>query len=105
MIEQVSLPVLTPDGSELLAADLLGGSLAVINPDSPTNSYFIPIAPVSGQPACNIGPMSGVLTSVSRPTTQFERKPLVVCVESNALRALTSLYARPKMPLQDGLSP
>ena len=48
---------LTPDGSELLAADLLDGSLAVINPDSPANSYFIPIAPASGQPACNTGPL------------------------------------------------
>ena len=48
---------LTADGSELLAADLLDGSLAVINPDSPANSYFIPIAPASGQPACNTGPL------------------------------------------------
>lgn len=48
---------LTPDGSQLLAADLLDGSLAVINPDNPASSYVIPIAPVSGQPSCNVGPM------------------------------------------------
>ncbi len=55
--KQFSGLALTPDGSQLLAADLTDGSLAVINPDNPANSYFIPIAPVSGQPACNIGPM------------------------------------------------
>jgi hypothetical protein len=39
---------LTPDGSQLLVADLLDGSLAVINPDTPSNTYAIPIAPVTG---------------------------------------------------------
>ena len=53
---------LTPDGSLLLAADLLDGSLAVMNPDSPSNSYVIPIAAVTtgnsfGNTGCKIGPM------------------------------------------------
>lgn len=49
---------LTPDGSSLLAADLLDGSLAVLNPDNSTTNYVIPITPVqTGNPGCNIGPL------------------------------------------------
>src|SRR5439155_25363753 len=35
---------LSLDGSLLLATDLLDGSLGAINPDTPSNSYVIPIA-------------------------------------------------------------
>ena len=49
---------LTPDGALLLAADLLDGSLAVVNPDSPSSSYLIPIAPVNtSDPRCTQGPL------------------------------------------------
>jgi hypothetical protein len=49
---------LTPDGSSLLAADLMDGSLAVLNPDNPGTNYVIPITPVqTGNPGCNIGPL------------------------------------------------
>jgi hypothetical protein len=49
---------LTPDGSLLLAADLLDGSLAVISPDNPATSFVIPVTPVqTGNPGCNIGPL------------------------------------------------
>lgn len=49
---------LTPDGSSLLAADLLDGSLAVLSPDNPGTNYVIPITPVQrGNPGCNIGPL------------------------------------------------
>ena len=51
---------LSPDGSQLLATDLLDGSLSVINPDTSANTYAIPIAqPVpTGQPGCSmIGPL------------------------------------------------
>src|SRR5205807_2020614 len=34
---------LTPDGSQLLVADLPDGSLAVIDPDAPSSTYAIPI--------------------------------------------------------------
>lgn len=47
---------LTPDGSLLLAGDLLDGSLAVVNPDSPGSAYFIPIAPVTQGQNCSYGP-------------------------------------------------
>jgi hypothetical protein len=48
---------LTPDGSLLLATDLLDGSLAVVNPDSPSSAYFIPVAPVQSSGGCNYGPL------------------------------------------------
>lgn len=50
---------LTPDGSQVLAADLLDGSLAVINPDNSASAFVIPIAPVTtnGNPGCNVGPL------------------------------------------------
>jgi hypothetical protein len=49
---------LTPDGSLLLAADLLDGSLAVFSPDNPATSFVIPVTPVqTGNPGCNIGPL------------------------------------------------
>jgi hypothetical protein len=49
---------LTPDGSLLLATDLLDGSLAVINPDSPATNYVIPIvAPSKNSSTCTVGPL------------------------------------------------
>jgi streptogramin lyase len=48
---------LTPDGSQLLAADLLDGSLAVVNPDNPSVEKVIPVAPVDkSDPTCVKGP-------------------------------------------------
>ncbi len=51
---------LTPDGSHLLAANLLDGSLGVINPDNPADNYAISIAPAapgSPNPGCTTGPL------------------------------------------------
>jgi hypothetical protein len=59
---------LTPDGSLLLAADLLDGSLAVLSPDNPGTNYVIPITPVqTGNPGCNIGPLyvAGLINSTA----------------------------------------
>src|ERR1700722_3362362 len=48
---------LTPDSSLLLATDLLDGSLAVMDPDNPNNSYAIPVVtPVTSQ-GCTTGPL------------------------------------------------
>lgn len=49
---------LTPDGSQLLAADLADGSLAVVNLEHPTSTFAIPVAPVTalGQ-YCTVGPV------------------------------------------------
>lgn len=49
---------LTPDGKYLLAANLLDGSLAVIDPDTPADSYVIPVAKGSPiYPTCTAGPL------------------------------------------------
>lgn len=47
---------LTPDGSHLLATDLADGSVAVIDPDTPSNSFAFAVAPVSNN-GCYIGPL------------------------------------------------
>ncbi|MGB2592336.1 MAG: IPT/TIG domain-containing protein [Candidatus Acidiferrum sp.] len=57
---------LTPDGSKLLAADLTDGSLAVINPDSPSSTYAIPIAAAGpGINGCEVGPLYVAATSTA----------------------------------------
>lgn len=55
-VKQFAGLALTPDGTLLLAADLLDGSLAVTNPDSPGSSYFVPIAPTTQGQNCSFGP-------------------------------------------------
>ncbi len=63
--KQFSGLALTPDGSELLVTNLLDGSLAVLNPDSPSSTYAIPINPAYNSPyqGCVVGPLSVVATS------------------------------------------
>jgi hypothetical protein len=47
---------MTPDGKLLLAANLLDGSLAAIDPDNPTNTYAIAVAEFTGTNNCTVGP-------------------------------------------------
>jgi hypothetical protein len=47
---------LTPDGSLLLATDLADGSLAVVDPDNPGNSYAVAVSTPSGS-GCAFGPI------------------------------------------------
>ena len=54
---QFSGLALTPDGSRLLAANTLDGSLAVIDPDNPSNTFAVPVAAFSGTNSCTIGPL------------------------------------------------
>jgi hypothetical protein len=57
-IKQFTGMALSTDGNTLFAADLLDGSLAVINPDNPAASSFIPVAPIdTGDPRCTRGPL------------------------------------------------
>lgn len=48
---------LTPDGSQLLATDILDGSLAVINPDAPSSTFAIPIVATTQLNGCPVGPL------------------------------------------------
>jgi hypothetical protein len=54
---------LTPDGSQLLAANILDGSLAVINPDSPSSTFAVHVAGLLGVNNCTIGPLYVAATS------------------------------------------
>ena len=56
---------LTPDGSQLLAADLTDGSLAVINPDSGSSTYIPVAAAGPGINNCEVGPLYVAATSAS----------------------------------------
>jgi DNA-binding beta-propeller fold protein YncE len=44
--KQFSGLAVTPDGSQLIATDLLDGSIAVVNLDAPSSTFAVPIAPV-----------------------------------------------------------
>ena len=54
---------MTPDGSQLLAANILDGSLAVINPDSPSSTFAVHVAALSGVNNCTVGPLYVAATS------------------------------------------
>jgi hypothetical protein len=48
---------LTPDGTQLLAANILDNSLGVINPDAPSQTFALSIpAAIPGSPGCGTGP-------------------------------------------------
>jgi hypothetical protein len=48
---------LTPDGTQLLAANIVDNSLGVINPDAPSQTFALSIpAAVPGGPGCGTGP-------------------------------------------------
>jgi hypothetical protein len=65
--KQFSGLALTPDGSQLIATDLLDGSIAVVNPDAPSSTFAIPIAPVDySTNNCAKGPIYVAATSDHR---------------------------------------
>ena len=57
---QIVWLALTPDGSDLLAANAVDGTVAIINPDSPSTATAAPIVPPG-----NVGPSSVAATSTS----------------------------------------
>ena len=78
---------LTPDGSQLLAADLMDGSLAVINPDAGT-SIAIPIAAAGpGINGCEVGPLFVAATSTvtNMAFVAFGSLPASSCAQSGAV--------------------
>jgi hypothetical protein len=57
-IKQLTGLALTPAGNQLLVTDLQDGSLAVVDPDTPANSFVIPIAPENSPGNnCSVGPL------------------------------------------------
>jgi len=74
---------LTPDGSLLLVADLLDGSLAVINPDAPSNTFAIPITPATGiGTSCANGPLYVAATSANQAFVTTGGLPATACPSS-----------------------
>ena len=71
---------LTPDGSELLVTDVMDGSLAVINPDAPSNTFAVPVAflPDNGN-GCPVGPIYVAATSTNLAFVQTGSLPHVAC--------------------------
>ena len=76
---------LTPDGSQLLVADLLDGSLAVINPDSPSSTYAIPIASETLLGTCPVGPLYVAATSNNLAFVSYGSLPAPSCPQSGNL--------------------
>jgi IPT/TIG domain-containing protein len=70
---------LTPDGSQLVVADLADESLAVINPDLPSNTYAIPIAAAQGINGCGVGPLYVAATSTNLAIVTYGSLPHPSC--------------------------
>jgi hypothetical protein len=71
---------LTPDDSQLLVTDLMDGSLAVVNPDAPSSSFAITIAPVDySTNNCAKGPLYVAATSDHRAFVTTGSLPAPSC--------------------------
>ena len=84
---------LTPDGSQLLAADLLDASLAVINPDSPSSTFVIPIPASSPLNGCPVGPLYVAATSSGQAFVSTGSLPVPSCPPSG-VTYIVNLVAR-----------
>jgi hypothetical protein len=76
---------LTPDGSQLLAADVLDASLAVINPDTPSSTYAIAFPPQLPTNACPVGPLYVAATSTNLAFVSYGSLPAPACPSSGTL--------------------
>ena len=72
---------LTPDGSQLLVTDVNDGSLAVIDPDSPSNTFAIPVYGATGD-GCIVGPIYVAATSTHLAFVQTGSLPHPSCPQS-----------------------
>lgn len=97
---------LTPDGSSLLAANLADGSLAVINPDTPSGTYAILITTQHvGDNNCPFGPLYVAATSTNQAFVTTGSLPAPSCPQSGDVfvanlltRTATSAPAPPCFP-------
>jgi hypothetical protein len=92
--KQFTAMSLTPDGSRLLVADLLDGSLAVINPDAPSSTYAISIAAVdTSDPRCSKGPLYVAAASSTKAFVTTGGLPGIGC-DSAGITYIADLQAR-----------
>jgi hypothetical protein len=95
---------LTPDGSLLLATDLLDGSLAAISPDNPGSSYVIPIAAATNVGSgCSNGPLYVAATANNEAVVATGGFPGIACGPGGNLY-LAELTTRTAGPLQESPS-
>jgi hypothetical protein len=90
---------LTPDGSKLLAADLLDGSLAIINPDFPSSTSAIAIAaPVKIAPTCTQGPLYVAAAAGNTAFVSIGGLPSLGCPSSGTLYSVNLLTSTATVP-------
>ncbi len=70
---------LTPDSSQLLVTDVLDGSLAVINPDTPSSTFAIPIVGTTQSNGCPVGPLYVAATSTNQAFVTTGSLPAPSC--------------------------
>jgi hypothetical protein len=70
---------LTPDGSQLLIANLKDGSLAVLNPDNPSSAKADAISPATSSPNCLDGPAYVAATNTGIAFVSFGGVPGINC--------------------------
>ncbi len=81
-MKQFAGMALTPDGSKLIVANLLDGSVDIVNPDQPSSATAVAIAPAfSGidGPPCTIGPSYIATTSTGKAFIVYGGVPQVNC--------------------------
>jgi hypothetical protein len=81
-MKQFAGMALTPDGSKLIVANLLDGSVDIVNPDQPAGATAVAIAPAfSGidGPPCTIGPSYVATTSTGKAFIVYGGVPQVNC--------------------------
>ena len=100
--KQLGGMALTPDGSELLVTDVTDGSLAVINPDSPSSTFAIPVfgAPDNGN-GCALGPIYVAATSTNLAFVQTGSLPHPSC-PSQSSTYIANLQTRTSSQLARG---
>lgn len=93
---------LTPDGSQLLVTNVTDGSLAVINPDSPSTTFAIPVvaAAIDGN-GCAVGPIYVAATSNNLAFVQSGSLPHPSCTPQGFIY-ITNLLTRSSVPLTAG---
>lgn len=98
-VKQFSGLALTPDNSQLLVTDLQDGSMAVIDPDSPTNTFAVPITPeypsINGCPA---GPLYVAATSNQQAFVSIGSLPAPSCGNGGGSLFLANLQTKTAVP-------
>jgi IPT/TIG domain len=92
---------LTTDGSQLLVADLADESLAVINPDSPSSTYAIPLPAPQPINQCAVGPLYVSATSTNLAFVTYGSLPAISCPQFGSVY-IVNLQTHAVAPPSDG---